>query len=425
MLRSFRSFDRPSQVLMLNQFTINVAFFMLFPFLPGYLTHDLGLAASVVGLIVGTRLLSQQGLFVLGGSLSDRVGYRPVIIAGCAARTVGFLAFGLLDSVPGLLVAAVLSGLAGSLFAPALRAYLALSSGPRRVEAFSVFNVFAQTGAMLGPLLGAALLGLSFRAVCLVAAAIFLLLTVLQVLYLPPREGGQVHATTSVLADWREALANRAFVLFALGMLGYFGLYNQVYMALPLEVRRVTGSDAAMSLVFLVYGGLGILAQVPITDYCKRHFAPLATIVLGLSLMGLAFAPLLLAGPFTPLGGPPYLAPLLPAAANLAPLLLATAILTIGRMLCEPFALDLIPSLGATRLVGTYYGLFFVATGLGAALGNLLVGAALELGLGLGLPVLHWLVLVLIGLLCAAAIAALDRLGLLNTPLPPPGSGRG
>ncbi|MBN7315128.1 MFS transporter, partial [Mycobacteroides abscessus subsp. abscessus] len=33
----FRSFDRPSQILMVNQFAINVGFYMLMPYLAGYL----------------------------------------------------------------------------------------------------------------------------------------------------------------------------------------------------------------------------------------------------------------------------------------------------------------------------------------------------------------------------------------------------
>ena len=39
--RSFRSFDRPSQVLMVNQFTINLGFYMLMPYLAAYLAGPL------------------------------------------------------------------------------------------------------------------------------------------------------------------------------------------------------------------------------------------------------------------------------------------------------------------------------------------------------------------------------------------------
>ncbi|MCA2307166.1 MFS transporter, partial [Mycobacterium intracellulare] len=48
-LTRFRGFDRPSQVLMLNQFGINMGFYMLMPYLAGYLAGPLGLAAWAVG----------------------------------------------------------------------------------------------------------------------------------------------------------------------------------------------------------------------------------------------------------------------------------------------------------------------------------------------------------------------------------------
>ena len=52
-ISQFRTFDRASQVLMVNQFGINVGFYMLMPYLSGYLAGPLGLAAWTVGLILG------------------------------------------------------------------------------------------------------------------------------------------------------------------------------------------------------------------------------------------------------------------------------------------------------------------------------------------------------------------------------------
>ncbi|MBI4495126.1 MAG: MFS transporter [Chloroflexi bacterium] len=436
-IQQFRSFDWPVQVLLVNQLTINVGFFMLVPFLAGYLTRDLGFAAWMVGLVLGVRNLSQQGLFLVGGTLSDRIGYRPVIIAGCAVRTFGFAAFGIFNSLPGLLLAAVLTGLAGSLFNPAVRAYLAQAAGERRVDAFAMFNLFSQAGLLLGPLIGVALLGVDFRLVCVLAGGLFLVLTILQVLYLPAREGSEAHSTRTVLGDWREALANRAFILFALGTLGHFALFNQLYLGMTLEVRRVTGHDAGVGLVFLVSGVLGIVGQVAVTSYCKAHWRPVISIVIGLALMGLAFVPLFVAAPFVPLaplavptawlgaGGEALAAPLGQGVAttiNLAPVLASSAVLTLGVMISLPFAMDLVATLGAGRMVGTYYGLYYLASGFGSAGGNLVVGAAMDVGQDLGLIGLPWLLLVLLGLASAASIAALDRWGLLG---PASAEGRG
>ncbi|MCA2246115.1 MFS transporter, partial [Mycobacterium sp. WUMAC-067] len=162
-LTRFRGFDRPSQVLMLNQFGINMGFYMLMPYLAGYLAGPLGLAAWAVGLVLGVRNFSQQGMFIVGGTLADRLGYKPLIVAGCVLRTGGFALLVVAHSLPAVLIAAAATGFAGALFNPAVRAYLAADAGDRRVDAFAMFNIFYQAGILLGPLVGLTLMALDFR----------------------------------------------------------------------------------------------------------------------------------------------------------------------------------------------------------------------------------------------------------------------
>ena len=92
-LRSFRSFERPVQVAIANMLANNVGFYMLVPFLAGYMANGLGLALWVVGLVLGIRTLSQQGMSLFGGSIADRIGYKQAIVAGSILRTFGFALF--------------------------------------------------------------------------------------------------------------------------------------------------------------------------------------------------------------------------------------------------------------------------------------------------------------------------------------------
>ena len=78
-------------MLLADQAMMNVGFFMLFPLLTVHLTRDLGFDATGVGLVLGARNLVQQGAAPLGGSLSDRIGYKRVIVAGFLVRATGFL----------------------------------------------------------------------------------------------------------------------------------------------------------------------------------------------------------------------------------------------------------------------------------------------------------------------------------------------
>lgn len=404
-LRQVRAFSRPVQVLCLNQVGINIGFYMLMPYLAAHLTGRLGVAAWAAGLILGVRNFSQQGLFLVGGTLADRIGYKPMIMLGCGLRTIGFAAFAVSESLVVLIAAAALTGFAGALFNPAARAYIAHQAGDQRVEAFSVFNVFYQLGILIGPLAGLALIAWDFTAVCLTAAAIFAGLTVLQARCLPSQAGAESGSVRPVLTDWREAVGNRPFMAFATAMLASYALSFQVYLGLPLEIERRTGRQNGIVAIFAVSAVLTLGLQIRLTAWCKGRWTAGRTIAHGLALMGLAFVPLAL----------PYPAehPHSTGVAALVPVMCTATLLTAGTMMVFPFEMAMISTLGGGRLVGTYYGLYNLLSGAGILVGNLATGAVLDLGRRLHMPALLWLSLLVIGLVSAAAVHRLDRGGAL------------
>ncbi|WP_053642838.1 MFS transporter [Streptomyces sp. XY431] len=390
-LRSVRALPPAVRLLLVNQLGVNTGFYLLVPYLATHLGQDLGLSAAAVGVVLGVRNLSQQGLFLIGGSAADRLGARRVIIAGCALRTLGFALFALGDGLAVLIAASVLSGLAGALFNPAVRTFLAQEAGDeRRAEAFALFNVFATTGALIGPLLGTVLLLVDFRAAALTAAGVFALLTVAQALALPARPVPQ--ADTAVLRDWREVAGDRRFRAFALALVGMYALESQLYLLLPDQARRATGWDGAVSLLFLTSTLANLTLQLRITRRLQASGSRGRWIATGLLLMGLAFLP-------------PLLDDGLPA------LLLTVLLLHLGVMTAQPFVMELIPAFGRPDLTGTYYGLFYVVSGLAAALGNAAVGRAMDT-----VGWAPWMLCCAIGLAGAAAVAALQRTRLLPAP---------
>ncbi|MFJ7174859.1 MFS transporter [Streptomyces massasporeus] len=387
-----RRFPLAVRLLLVNQLGVNTGFYLLIPYLATHLTENLGLSAAVVGVVLGVRNLSQQGLFIIGGSASDRLGARGVIIAGCALRTLGFALFALGDGLAVLLAASVLSGVAGALFNPAVRAYLAQEAGERRAEAFALFNVFATTGALIGPLLGSVLLLVDFRTSALTAAGIFAVLTLAQALVLPAGRRTE-QSGSGLLGDWREVLGNRAFLAFALAMVGMFTLENQLYLLLPDGARDATGWDGAAGIVFLVGTVANLALQLRITRTLKTRGSRGRWIVVGLTVMGLAFLP-------------PALLP------GLVPVLAGALLLYTGIMVAQPFVMELIPGFGRPGLTGTYFGIFYVVSGVAAAVGNAAVGWAMDTG-EQGAAWLPWVCCALFGLASALGVARLHRRGAL------------
>lgn len=404
-LTTFRSFGWPSRLLMINQFGINLGFFMLMPYLAGYLAGPLGLAAWAVGLVLGVRNFSQQGMFIVGGTLADRLGYKPLIVAGCLLRTAGFGLLVFAHSLPAVLIASAATGFAGALFNPAVRAYLAADAGERRVEAFAMFNVFYQAGILAGPLVGLAFMAVDFRLTAAIAAGVFALLTIAQLFALPQRDAEASESTTTVLQDWRTVAGNRSFLLFAVAMIGSYVLSFQVYLALPLHaaVLAPQHTSALIAAMFVVSGVVAVTAQLRITRWFSHRWGSSRSLVIGMTVVALSFVPLILL-PDNRFG----------STAAIGALLACAAVLAIGSAAVFPFEMDTVVALSGGRLVGTHYGFYSTIVGVGILAGNVATGALMQAARDRGLGALVWAALAGIGLLCAAALRALARNGHLQ-----------
>lgn len=400
-VRQFMSFGRPARVLIANEGAEAAGLLMLAPYLADHLTHRLGLAIWLAGAILALRHFS-EGLFVIGGTLADRIGYKPVIVAGCLVKALGSALFGLSGQVPWLVTASVLTGVASAFLIPANRAYLARAESGREVEAFAMASVCRRIGVLVGPLAGVALIAAGFPLLCLISAAMFGVLAAVQWRLLPPCPGASADAGRPLLAEWREALRNRLFLAFAATMFASYALLFQLSFGLPLEVRRVSGGRSWVTALFVVSALLGLVFQVRLTLWCERRWTPGQAMARGLVIMGLAFVPLI--PPPAP-GG---------TLVRLVPFLACAAMLTIGTMMVLPFELATIATLSRGRAIGTYYSVNNLLSGIGIVCGNLLSAAAMGMSRRTGLAGLPWLVLLLLAVLSAAALTAVNRGGRLS-----------
>jgi len=417
-LALFRTFPLSVRLLLVNQLAGNTGFYLLIPFLADYLLHDLALSAATVGVVLGVRNLSQQGLFLVGGSAADRLGARRVIIVGAAVRAAGFGLFAVGGSVAVVLLASVLTGFAGALFNPAVRSYIALDSDDRAADAFALFNIFGNVGSALGPVVGTLLVAMGFRLTAVVAAGIFLCLTVAQFVLLPDRPVAR--GATTVTGDIVTVLTDRAFSAFALALMGMFALQSQIYFLLTLQARQAAGDGGAavaVAALFLTETITILLLQVRIT----RAFGTRArghAMALGMATMGAAFTVPPIAARFIESRSDGVL----PTIAAVAPVAVAAAILAVGVMTVQPFVNELIPRFSGPRLTGTYYGAFYLVAGVFTVTLTSTVGAAVD---RFGGPLAWWpaLLCAATGFLSAAAVTVLHRRGTLPVPdNAPPGT---
>ena len=388
------------RLLVLAQLAFNVGFYMVVPYLAVHLTDSLGLGAGVVGLVLGLRTFSQQGLFVIGGALADRWGAKPVIVTGCAVRVLGFVVLGGAGDLVGALAGAALTGFAAALFSPAVESTLARESqvaeaGPTRAEAFAIFAVAGQVGSVIGPVVGTALLLVDFSLACWVAAAAFVVIGLAHARLLPASPAA--HAGEPLFGGWADVLRNRRFLAFAAGYSGYLLCYNQLYLALPVELVRETGSQSALGWLFVVASVMVIIGQLPITRWARRLGAGPAVAV-GFAATASAFG-VVAAAVAADLGGP-------------GPAIAMVVLLTAGQMIAIPMAQDLVPRLAGERHLGAYFGVLSSVGGLAVLVGSSAVGILLDPAVAP--PVVPWLALTAVPVAGVLVITLLHRRGALS-----------
>jgi ABC-type dipeptide/oligopeptide/nickel transport system ATPase component/MFS family permease len=369
----FRRLPGVVRLLLLSQLAFNVGFYLVVPFLAVHLTEDLALAGGVVGLVLGIRTFSQQGLFFLGGGLADRFGVRPVVLVGCTVRIAGFLVLAVASSLPAVLLGTVLVGFAAALFSPAVESALAdqgrqleEAGVATRAEVFGLDAIASKLGSVTGPVLGAVLLAVPFRLTCVVAAGVFAVVLAAHVRWLPrdlrTQGGGE-----PVLAGWGQVLRNRTFLAFTACYCTYLLSYNQLYLALPVELTRATGGQSALGWLFVLAAVLVLLFQLRVTARARRAGARRA-LPAGFLLMSASFLLVAVCAPLPSPGG----------VWALAPAVGFVVLLYTGQMVAVPVAQDLVPRLAGERRLGAHFGFLASAGGLAVLVGSTAVGALLD-----------------------------------------------
>ncbi|WP_258193795.1 MDR family MFS transporter [Streptomyces sp. MA5143a] len=373
------------RLLILTQLAFNVGFYAVLPFLAEHLGTAIGMAGWMVGFVLGLRTFSQQGLFVVGGALADRYGVRPVVLVGCVLRIAGFVWLGYAEAAWSVICAVLLIGFAAALFSPAVESEVARQAvvweesggGGSRTRVLALFTVAGQAGAFVGPLIGALLLAVDYRVVCLGGAGVFVLVLAGHARLLPQHIPGRERV--EVRGGLGGLLRNRRFLALCGAYGAYLLAYNQLYLLLPDEVERATGSQAALAWLFGLSSLLVVTAQLPVTRWAGDRLDLRRSMAAGLLLIAAGFGVVALARPAGWTGS----AGLLPAAGFVV-------LLTLGQMLVAPAARAWVPDLAVEGRLGLYTGAMSSVSGLIVLLGSAGTGSLMDTGLP---PAVPWAVL--------------------------------
>jgi len=321
---------------------VRAASSMSMPFLFLYLSNHTAMDLATIGLTIGAGSLAGTVGGFFGGTLSDMIGRRRVMLGALYVWTLVFLGFAFGESPLFFLLLNVVGGLCRSVYEPVSQALMADVTPPeKRYRVFSLRYTAINVGVAIGPIVGA-VLAMQSAALPFVMTAVVYLLYVISLQVLLHSFGikqieGQKKEPVSFKRAWDVVVHDTAFRYYMLaGVLGAIG-YSQMSTTLAKFVEMTVHDGVKLFAILMsVNAVVVVLLQMPLTRWAEKK-TPLYAIVVGNVLYALADLGYAVANTW-------------------AIFLIAMVVFTFGEILTFTSSDVLIDRLAPEEMRGTYYG---------------------------------------------------------------------
>jgi dipeptide/tripeptide permease len=401
-------FERPFWVANISELFERLSYYAAFASLARYLHEALGFpterAADLTGLFGGLVWF----LAIFGGTLADRLGFRRALslaylILASAYFLIGSIGAPWLAPLRGAVPLVVL--VTGVLMLPAAGVALVkpcvvgttarASKENVRSIGYSIYYTLVNIGGALGPFVASWVhRHLSVENVFRVAAlSVFLMFFGVLLFFKEPRKAGEQTADTigETLGNFVKVIANPKFMLFLLIFSGYWIVYWQEFITLPLYVHDYI-NPATDTERMLSTGPLVVIALTVAISVAMRKMAAFRAVVVGTLVSMMAFAILAL--------HPTVVA----AYATLV-------VVALGELIQQPRYYDYISRLAPAGQQGTYMGFAFLPLGIGSFVAGRIGGKLLHhFGEVQRQPQRFWWAITAIGLAATLLLWIYDRI---------------
>ena len=400
-------FERPFWIANLTEIFERLSYYAVFAALARYLHEALQFptqqASSLSGIFGGAVWV----MAIFGGAVADRTGFRRALslayfILTCSYFLVGSIAAPWLAPVRNVVPLGLLVGFI--LFLPALGVALVkpsvvgttarASKENVRSIGYSIYYTLVNIGSFLGPFLAGWVHSRMrvenvFR---LAALSVFLMfIAVLMFFKEPRRESSQQGASLAqVVRNLLTVLGNGRFVLFLIIFSGYWILFWQQYLMLPIFVHDYVDAGANTELI-LITDPLIVITLTVAVNALTRKIPAFRAITLGTLITAVGWL-------------------VIGARPSVWAAVVTLAIVAFGEIIQSPRYYEYISRLAPPGQQGTYMGFAFLPIGIGSLLGGWIAGKLLHhFGEVKHQPEIMWWIVTAIGVLTAIALWIYDK----------------
>jgi dipeptide/tripeptide permease len=270
-----------------------------------YLREQLHFSPEETGTLMGIFGFVVWFLPILGGTLADRFGFRRSLAAAYLILTIGYFLLGsvsspwmapLSDHLPRfwlVLIILMVPALGPSIVKPVVAGTTARASDENvRSMGYSIYYTIVNIGGALGPVMALWVrhsIGIEnvFR---MAALSVFLMFfaTLLFFREPPQSERNQVSSIGAALGNMVLVLRNFRFMTFLVLFSGFFVVFWQEYIALPMFIRGYVDPNADIELLASAEGLTVILLQVAVS-YLTRKVPAFTAMTAGIFIAGLSW----------------------------------------------------------------------------------------------------------------------------------------
>lgn len=299
--RLYRQYE-PLVITALHLTSVFLNWHIVMGVLPRY-ALEFGVTLAAAGLLISAFTAARICLNFPAGALIDRVGRRPMLLAGGLVTGLGSIGSGLVPGFGELVMMRFLCGAGGAVAITAQMTIMAdLSTKQNRARLMSLNEGIISAGVAAGPAVGGIVADLAgLRIPFHVAGGLTLVLTLWAALRLPETRGWNAehpggarvaHQKVSILEGLRTIGADRNYVMITLvAFASFFTRFGTLFLLLPL----LAYSDQ----IGLTLGEFGLMASavaaahallLPVAGVLADRLGRKALIVPSTVLTGLALA---------------------------------------------------------------------------------------------------------------------------------------
>jgi len=384
-----------------------LSYYGAFASLANYLHETLKFPAAQTGTLTGIFGGMVWFLAIFGGALADRLGFRRALSLAFLILSVAYFLLGSLGAgwmVPIRAVVPLVALVGFVLMLPALGVALVkpcvvgttarASSENVRSIGYSIYYTLVNIGGTAGPFVASWAhrhLGVEnvFR---ISAASVFLMFFAVLLFFKEPRRSGEVQTTSlgEVARNFFAVLSNPKFMIFLLIFSGYWIVFWQQYIALPVYLHSYVDPRADVEMI-LITDALTVISLQVVASYLTRKIPAFRAIIIGTLITSLSWL-------------------ILAAHPSVWTAVASIFVLAIGEITQAPRYYEYISRLAPAGQQGTYMGFAFMPIGIGSLVGGWFGGRLLHhFGEVAHQPERIWWVLAAIGLVTTLLLWIYDR----------------